>query len=129
MIATAPQILIADDHPVLRTLVSRVLQAAGYRVVEADGGAAALALANAGAFDVILLDVEMADRDGYATAAAIRAGGGLNAQAPILFVTGHDPQVVMEDPRADGLIDGVIGKPVDVTTLVRAVAGAQRMRA
>jgi CheY-like chemotaxis protein len=120
------QILIADDHPVLRTLVTRVLTAAGHRVVEADGGAAALSLANAGTFDVLLLDVEMADRDGFATAAAIRAGGGPNAQAPILFVTGHDPDTVMSDPRAPGLVDAVIGKPLDAATLVRAVTGAVR---
>jgi CheY-like chemotaxis protein len=119
-------LLVADDHPVLRALVARVLAAAGHRVTQAGDGGQALALAQAEAFDLLLLDIEMDGGDGFATAAAIRAGAGPNAATPILFLTGHDPDAVLRDPRAAGLVDGVVGKPLDAGELLRAVDHAAR---
>ena len=61
------RILVADDSATVRALVRLELEAHGYDVVEAEDGAQALALAEAGGVDAVLLDVEMPVLDGFAT--------------------------------------------------------------
>jgi CheY-like chemotaxis protein len=59
-------VLVVDDEPDLRTLLTTMLQVAGHQVVEADGGEAALTAMAAGGIDVVLLDLMMPSMDGWA---------------------------------------------------------------
>lgn len=65
-------ILIVDDHPGFRASARRMLEASGYEVVgEADTGAAAIAAARELRPDVVLLDVQLPDLDGFEVAARL----------------------------------------------------------
>jgi DNA-binding response OmpR family regulator len=59
-----PLVLVVDDEPMLRNLLSRLLRMDGYEVIEAEDGKAALALVDAKRPDLVLLDVMMPARDG-----------------------------------------------------------------
>jgi DNA-binding NarL/FixJ family response regulator len=73
-------VLIVDDHPSFRLSARRMLEADGYTVVgEAEDGAAALAAVRALDPDLVLLDVQLPDIDGFEVAARLRAAGGRSA--------------------------------------------------
>jgi DNA-binding NarL/FixJ family response regulator len=66
------RVLIVDDHAPFRSLARRLLVAGGFQVVgEAADGAQALSAARELAPDVVLLDVQLPDRDGFAVAEAL----------------------------------------------------------
>ncbi len=69
-------VLIVDDHPTFRATARAVLEAEGYDVVgEADDGASALEAARLLAPDLVLLDVQLPDTDGFTVAAQLTANG------------------------------------------------------
>ena len=82
----AATILIADDSMVVRAVVRAHLDDAGYRVVEAEDGPAALRLARSTSPDLILLDIEMPGLDGRQVLAALKADSEL-CQIPVVFLT------------------------------------------
>ena len=85
----APQILIVDDHPSFRTSARILLEADGYEVIgEAADGASALEATRRLHPDVILLDVQLPDMDGFEVAARIAAEAN-----------GHRPAVVLTSSR------------------------------
>jgi DNA-binding NarL/FixJ family response regulator len=72
MITMTPSILIVDDHPSFRTTARALLVAEGYDVVgEAADGSSAIEAARTLRPDVVLLDVQLPDRDGFAVAAEL----------------------------------------------------------
>jgi two-component system, OmpR family, response regulator len=58
------RILVVDDEPQIRDLVTRALEAAGYRIDSAPDGATGLALALSGEYQLVILDVVMPAKDG-----------------------------------------------------------------
>jgi len=69
-------VLIVDDHPSFRLSARRMLEADGYAVVgEAEDGAAAIAAARELGPDLVLLDVQLPDIDGFEVAERLRAHG------------------------------------------------------
>jgi CheY-like chemotaxis protein len=69
-------VLIVDDHPSFRLSARRMLEADGYAVVgEAEDGAAALRAARELDPDLVLLDVQLPDLDGFEVAERLRAAG------------------------------------------------------
>jgi CheY-like chemotaxis protein len=84
----AKRILVVDDHAPTRALVRSILDAEKsetFAVVEAGSGAECLKAADRhGPFDLILLDVNLPDMDGYAVCKALRT---VDTSVPIVFVT------------------------------------------
>jgi DNA-binding NarL/FixJ family response regulator len=79
----AARVLIVDDHAPFRSLAGRLLSAAGFQVVgEAAGGADALDAVRELSPDVVLLDVQLPDADGFAVADELTSRAG----APIVVL-------------------------------------------
>jgi CheY-like chemotaxis protein len=78
--AMATSVLIVDDHPSFRLSARRMLEADGYIVIgEAEDGAAALEAVRELDPDLVLLDVQLPDLDGFEVAARLRAAGERSA--------------------------------------------------
>jgi DNA-binding NarL/FixJ family response regulator len=70
-------VLIVDDHPSFRAAVRAVLESEGYEVIgEAEDGASALEAVRRLDPDLVLLDVQLPDTDGFAVAGELSANGG-----------------------------------------------------
>jgi putative nucleotidyltransferase with HDIG domain len=78
------KILIADDDPMVRTTVAKILEMFGHQVIPVNGGREAVRLVD-DSFDVVLLDINMPDMDGFAT---IQKLNGKGHEIPVLFLTG-----------------------------------------
>ncbi len=69
------RVLLVDDHPSFRRCTRALLVSEGYEVVgEAEDGASALALASESAPDLVLLDIQLPDLDGFEVASRLLAG-------------------------------------------------------
>ena len=113
------RILYIEDNPGNRLLVRRVLEAEGYSVMEAADGTSGLEMAAQGSPDLILLDINLPEIDGYDLARRFRAIPNLQ-EVPILAVTAN----VMKGDRERTLeagCDGYIQKPIDVDRLPEQV--------
>jgi len=85
-----PNILYIEDHPDNMTLVRRILQAESYTLIEARTGFQGILMAESQAVDVILLDVNLPDIDGYEVARRLRASKKSELKTiPIIAVTAN----------------------------------------
>jgi two-component system response regulator MtrA len=111
------RILIVDDHAPTRAMIRAVLESeksATFDVAEAGNGADCLKTFDGkGPFDLVLLDVNLPDMDGYEVCRAIRRVDG---QIPIVFVTGHGQLKDFSAGRQAGG-DSYIVKPVNRASL------------
>lgn len=84
--AETPTILVADDNPADRELVSSLLRDKDYRLVFAENGSQALDVAARSRPDLILLDVMMPDMDGFDVCRQIRQDPNIS-EVPIIMIT------------------------------------------
>jgi len=112
--------LVVDDDPDLRTLVRVVLEPRGFDVTEANtGGEALVALHTDELPDVVVLDVQMPDLDGWETLAAIRSQQR-TATVPVILCTVRAQQPDVERGWALGC-DGFLPKPFSIGQLLDQV--------
>lgn len=112
-------ILYVEDNPDNRNLIRRVLNAEGYAVVEASHAEHAIRKLEDEDIDLILMDINMPDVDGYTLTAKIRRMEKY-ANIPIVAVTAN----VMRGDREKSLeagCDGYIQKPIDIDTLAQQI--------
>jgi PAS domain S-box-containing protein len=121
--ASGCRVLVVDDNPVNRDLVSAVLGGLSVALTEAGDGAAAVAIAQTHAFDLILMDQRMPVMDGETAARAIRQGDGPNRKTPIIAFSA-DGSVRIDET----LFDGMLEKPLDPAALLRGVASVMMSR-
>ena len=103
-------VLIVDDDPSVRLLLSEALQPAGFRVIEAEDGEQALALLADFAPDLIMMDVMMPGMDGFAVCACIREMPE-RSETPIVMVTGNKDLASIQRAYDLGITD-FITKPI-----------------
>ena len=108
-------ILCIEDSPENRLLVRRILEAEGYQFKEARDAKTALELVAAQIPDLILMDINMPDLDGYALTARLRLMPQMK-YVPILAMTANVMKGDRERSLAAGC-DGYIQKPIDVDKL------------
>lgn len=114
----AMRMLIVDDEADIVNMLSEYFEMEGFEVVTAGGGVEALSAASSGpAFDIVLLDVNMPDMDGYAVCRRIREYMG----CPILFLTARLEDADQLDGFAAGA-DDYVTKPFSLEVLGRRVA-------
>ena len=111
----APKILYVEDDFQNRVLVRRVLQAYGFTVVEAEDGREGLRVAEEMLPDLILMDINLPEMDGYEVTARIKQIDSL-AHVPIIAMTANVMKGDREKTLATGC-DGYIPKPIDVDLL------------
>jgi two-component system, cell cycle response regulator DivK len=116
---TPGQILVVEDNEKSMKLFRDVLQATGYRTLEATTGRQALELAIEHAPDLVLMDIRLPDIDGIEALRRLRADGR-TASIPVLAVTAQAMHGDRERFIAAGF-DGYISKPVNVVELVGTV--------
>jgi diguanylate cyclase (GGDEF)-like protein len=112
-------ILVVDDDAVFSLLASETLQQAGYTALVAGSGAEALAILAAQKPDLVLLDVELPDANGFDLCGTIRATPG-RADIPIVMVTGHNDTESIERAFMVGATD-FVHKPVLWQTLPQRI--------
>ena len=125
--AELPRILLVDDSPFFRNLLTPLLSVAGYEVLAVEGADRALALREAGeTFDIIISDIEMPGMNGFDFAAAVRAEGRWQA-IPMVALSSHATDKDFERGRAVGFNDYVAKFDRDslLATIAQTVA-AQR---
>jgi len=104
-------VLVADDDPVMRLLMLEMLGQVGLDAVEAEDGIEAVAHFKAMAPDLILLDVEMPNMDGFAACREIRRIE-TDASVPIIMVTGGDDIEAVTHAYEVGATD-FVSKPIN----------------
>jgi signal transduction histidine kinase/CheY-like chemotaxis protein len=124
---TAPaaglRVLLAEDNPVNAKLATRLLMKLGAETTWAEHGGLAVEAWRNGSFDLVLMDVQMPEVDGFQATAAIReleatAGRG---RVPIIALTAHALDGYREKCLAGGM-DDYLTKPLKASELAEAVA-------
>jgi CheY-like chemotaxis protein len=110
-------ILIVDDVKDNRVFISRMLEGAGAKTQLAANGAEALDLTNKNNFDIILMDIQMPEMDGYQVTAELRKNG---YQRPILAVSAYAMPMDKTKSLEAGCNDHLT-KPINRNTLLEAV--------
>jgi two-component system sensor histidine kinase/response regulator len=114
-------LLLAEDNLVNQRLMVRLLEKAGHAVTIARTGREALEALAKAPFDMVLMDVQMPEMDGFETTAAIRAGERLSGKhLPLLALTAHAMRGDRERCLEAGF-DGYVSKPIRFQDLFDAI--------
>jgi PAS domain S-box-containing protein len=115
------RVLVVEDNPTNRMIATKLLENLGASVETAADGLLGVEAAGRGAFDLILMDVQMPGIDGLEASRRIRALGGPAAQTPIVALTAN---VLSHQRRAylEAGMDGVVGKPISPAALLEEIA-------
>jgi CheY-like chemotaxis protein len=112
------RILLAEDNAVNQKIACQVLEKQGHHVTVAADGRQALSALDQAPFDVVLMDVQMPEMDGFETTGAIRARErGTGMHLPIIAMTAHAMQGDRERCIAAGM-DNYISKPLEIKELI-----------
>ena len=112
-------ILYVEDNPDNRTLVRRILLSEDYSLIEATDAYNAIEILKGTRPDLILMDINMPDMDGYTLTSKIKSMPGFE-RVPILALTANVMRGDKEKTLEAGC-DGYIQKPLDIDQLVREV--------
>jgi DNA-binding NtrC family response regulator len=110
-------ILVVDDEEIMRSLVTRILQRAGYTVLTADCGMAAQNILRESRIDIVLSDVKMPDMSGFDLLKEIKAG---YPDISVIMMTAYADSYTIKDALIHGA-DEYITKPFkhyEVTVVV-----------
>jgi two-component system, cell cycle response regulator DivK len=113
-------ILYVEDNPENRLLIRRVLTVEGYTVEEAQNAAEALEFVKDQTPDLILMDINMPDMDGYTLTAQLKTFPNLY-NVPIIALTANVMRGDRERTLAAGC-DGYIQKPIDVDAIPEQIS-------
>ncbi|MFF2154394.1 PAS domain S-box protein [Paenibacillus chitinolyticus] len=105
------KLLVTDDNPVNRLLLITLLKKLGYEADFAENGAEALQAVRSGTYDMVFMDLQMPEMDGFETTAAIRRLKGEASRPVIVAVTAFAQKEDMQMCLASGMND-FISKPV-----------------
>ena len=120
------RILVVDDVATNRIVMKVKLSAARYEVVPASSGAEAIAIAEAGGIDIVIMDMMMPHLNGAETCRRLRANPATETIPVILVTASEDMQARMEGLSAGA--DDFLSKPVDEVALLARVRSLLRAR-
>jgi len=122
-----PKILLVEDNEMNRDMLSRRLARKGYEIEMAVDGAAGVAMALGGRYDLILMDMSLPEIDGWEATRRIREAEG-PARVPIIALTAHAMSGDREKAMAAGC-DDYDTKPVELERLLGKIEALIRTRA
>jgi len=112
---SSPLVLLIDDDPAIRLQIRFTLENTGLTVIEAGGGEEAIALFRRSPPDLVLLDVVMADMDGFTVCSILRTLPG-GSHTPVVMVTAmEDPTTIVQ--AFDAGATDFISKPLNLLIL------------
>jgi signal transduction histidine kinase/CheY-like chemotaxis protein/ligand-binding sensor domain-containing protein len=116
-------ILLVEDNLVNQALAVRLIQKQGHNVEVANHGREALAMVENSRFDLILMDIEMPEMDGFSATRAIREKEKTNGNhVPIIAMTAH-AMSGDEERCLTGGMDGYVSKPIQPHRLFEVIEG------
>ncbi len=113
-------VLVAEDNLVNQKVAARILEKAGHRVDVANNGVEAVAAIRNGCYDMVFMDIQMPEMDGYAATAEIRKMAPEFSELPVVAMTAHAMKGDREKCIAAGM-DDYISKPVQPKGLLEMV--------
>ena len=119
--ASGLRVLLAEDNIVNQKIATRLLERLGCDVTLVANGRDAVAASLRGKYDIVLMDCQMPEMDGYQAAAAIRETERAGSRVPILALTAHALAGERERCLAAGM-DDFVTKPISLDTLREVVA-------
>jgi len=126
---TGAHILLVEDNEINQELATELLKVAGATVDVANNGREAVEMVLSGgqSYDMVLMDIQMAEMDGYEATRSIRADSRFKT-LPILAMSAH---ALVEDRQKtiDAGMNAHITKPIDPDTMFRAMSGYLRQSA
>ena len=115
------RVLLVEDNAINQQIATELMTGAGIDVFTADNGRIALEMASSGQpYDLVLMDLQMPEMDGFAATAALRANPELDA-LPIVAMTAHAMQAERARCLAAGMNDH-LAKPIDPELLFYTLA-------
>lgn len=111
-----PRILVVDDNPDNRNVLTRLLNHGGHDTLTAENGLEALERATQNRPDLVLMDLEMPEMDGWSATHELRKSD-LLAGIPVIAVTGHVTRDEIRRAQEAGC-DDVVSKPIDYYVLI-----------
>jgi CheY-like chemotaxis protein len=121
-----PNVMVVEDNRVSQIVAAKLLQNVGCDVVVAPNGQAAIEHAQRARFDVVFMDCDLPDIDGWEAARIIRAAEPDESRVPIVALTASALEEDIERCRQVGMDDHV-SKPIRRSDLMRALARWVRM--
>jgi PAS domain S-box-containing protein len=113
-------VLVADDDPNIRALISQYLRRASYRVIEASNGSEAVRLAHEHRPDLALIDVKMPGTDGIGALRALRSDPA-TCDLPVLMMTISPGVLERNRPIVEGLASDLVAKSMSAEEWVELV--------
>jgi two-component system, sensor histidine kinase and response regulator len=117
------RVLIAEDQPTNLEVAVSMLNKVGVRADSAENGAEAVLALQRNKYDMVLMDCEMPEMDGFEATRRIRLGdaGMENFRIPIVAVTAHATQETRDKCLAAGMND-YISKPFEIATVIKVLS-------
>ncbi len=115
------RILIAEDNDFNRGLITHILQEAGAIVVETTNGREAIEASQKHQLDMVLLDLNMPELDGYSTARELRNQQSAK-ETPIIAISAIAPNSKSLSTQLD-IFDAVLAKPIDQQKFIKTLSG------
>ena len=113
------KILIVEDHPDVRRVLTLHLRRVGYEIVEADTGSSAIALTVSEIPDLVLVDLSLPDVSGLEIAKVIKQNPR-TAEIPLVGLSGYSEREIA--PRAlEAGMAAYLTKPIETETLVKVI--------
>lgn len=122
------RVLVIDDEPIIRKAVRKTLERAGYDVLEAEDGEAAIEVINEGenrlVLDAVICDIRMPKINGLDAISYFRRS---YPHVPVIVLTGYPDTDLAVSLMREGVVDYLV-KPVDAARLTSAVERAMEQR-
>ena len=119
--AALMRVLVVDDEASVRGLLKKLLSRLGHTVLEASDGVEALERLSGTEVDLVILDMIMPRKDGFATLTEIRESW---PELPVLLSSGYSEEAVLN--KAKEQVQGFLKKPYDLEQLMRALQALHR---